>query len=185
MAIVGQIFLWTGFIGAALASVHQLELPSNPWQTIQWNWYAASMAIGFVGVVLLRTSSKAAEKHAGRVDGEFETLVSSLASLKSNIGELRQMQGSTDLRETVSFIDSRCTELFADFADSRNALVQRYGLKGFADVMTQFSSAERFVNRAWSAAADGYSTETKASLELADNYISRASQILSEYQSRQ
>jgi hypothetical protein len=50
--------------------------------------------------------------------------------------------------------------------------------------MTQFSSAERFVNRAWSAAADGYLDETKSSLEIAENYLIGASDLMDLYQSR-
>lgn len=184
MTIIGQLLLWVGFLGAALASVCQIESEDvHPWQTIPWNWYAVSMAIGVAGVVVLRVSSKAAAQHAGRVEGEFEILVTSLATLQKNVADLSRQQETTELHETVSFIDRHCAEPFSDFADSRNALVQRFGLQGFAEIMTQFSSAERFVNRAWSAAADGYPNETKSSLEIAESHLKRASQLMDEYQS--
>ena len=184
MTIIGQLLLCVGFLGAALASVCRIESEDfHPWQTIPWNWYGVSMAIGVVGVVVLRISSKAAAQHAGRVDGEFEILVNSLATLQKNIADLSRKQDTTELHETVTFIDRQCAEPFSDFADSRNALIQRFGLQGFAEVMTQFSSAERFVNRAWSAAADGYRNETKSSLEIAENHLSRASKLMDKYQS--
>ena len=149
MTIIGQILLWSGFLGAALAAVCRIESAGiPPWQTIEWTWYAVSMTVGVVGVAVLRASSRAAAQHSVRVEGEFEMLETSLAILQQNIGDLCSRQDTTELQKTVSFIDSQCAEPFSDFADSRNALIQRFGLQGFAEVMTQFASAERFVNRA-------------------------------------
>ena len=59
-----------------------------------------------------------------------------------------------------------------------NALIQRFGLTVFADVMTQFSSAERFVNRAWSASADGYMNEASSCIRQAKVYLEQASKVL-------
>ena len=47
--------------------------------------------------------------------------------------------------------------------------------------MTQFASAERFVNRAWSAAADGYTTEAADSLQRAQDHLNQASQLMDQF----
>ncbi len=174
--LIGQVLLWTGFLGAALASVARLEIAEHPWLTIPWTLYAGSIAVGIVGVVLLRISAKADVEHTDRVEGEFETLTASLAILRSNVAKLRGKLGEINPQDIVSYIDENCLEPFGDFADARNALIQRFGLQGFADVMTQFASAERFVNRAWSAAADGYVGEASDSLERAEAHLSQVSQ---------
>ncbi len=179
--LIGQVLLWAGFLCAALASVSRLEIANHPWQTIPWAVYAGSMAVGIVGVVLLRASVKAEVQHTVRVEGEFETLTSSLGILRSNVAELRGNLDEIKPHDIVSYIDDNCVEHFGDFADARNALVQRFGLQRFADVMTQFASAERFVNRAWSAAADGYINEASESLQRAEDHLNQASRLIDQF----
>ena len=179
--LIGQVLLWAGFLCAALASVSRLEIAEHPWQTIPWAVYAGSMAVGIVGVVLLRTSAKAEVQHTERVEGEFETLTSSLGILRSKVAELRGNLDEINPHDIVSYIDENCVEHFGDFADARNALVQRFGLQCFADVMTQFASAERFVNRAWSAAADGYINEASESLHRAEDHLNQTSRLMDQF----
>ena len=179
--LIGQVLLWAGFLCAALASVSRLEIANHPWQTIPWPVYAGSMAVGMVGVVLLRASVKAEIQHTVRVEGEFETLTSSLGILRSNVAELRGNLDEIKPHDIVSYIDDNCVAHFGDFADARNALVQRFGLQRFADVMTQFASAERFVNRAWSAAADGYINEASKSLQRAEDHLNQASRLIDQF----
>ena len=44
--------------------------------------------------------------------------------------------------------------------------------------MTEFAAAERYVNRSWSAAADGYVDEVAASLDKADQHLKNAQELL-------
>jgi hypothetical protein len=48
-----------------------------------------------------------------------------------------------------------------DFAAARHNLLALYGFGGFARIVGEFSRGERAVNRAWSAAVDGYSQESR------------------------
>ena len=116
--LIGQVLLWAGFLAAALASVSRLEIAEHPWQTIPWAAYACAMAVGIVGVVLLRSSAKAEVQHTERVEGEFETLTSSLTVLRSNVAELRGKLDTINAHDIVSYIDEHCVEPFADFADA-------------------------------------------------------------------
>lgn len=177
--LIGQVLLWCGFLAAALVTVSRLEIPEQPWQTVPWGLYAVSMVVGAVGVVFLRRSAQAEVQQTDRVRGEFETLTTSLANLRATVSELRSTLEGMSPHEIVNKIDEGCVESFADFADARNALVQRFGLHGFAQVMTSFASAERFVNRAWSAAADGYVHEASSSLERAEHYLNEAGRLMS------
>lgn len=155
----------------------------NKWPTVNWLWYGLSMAFGIVGVVLLRKTSKSAETESTRVAGEYSIVSSKLAELNQRIGELRTNLDDLAPQDVVEFIDQTCSEPFADFADARNALVQRFGLHPFAEIMTQFASSERFLNRAWSAAADGYMNEVRDSVERSNAHILRASELLKKYES--
>lgn len=176
----GQLLLWTGFLGAAFVSVRSAEVVDDKWSTIEWPWYALAMVVGIAGVVAIRISKRKEQLSSTRVGSQYSTLDSSIGTLISQVGELRGMCLETAPSEMVKQIDDRCAEPFAEFADARNALVQRFGLQGFADVMTDFASGERFVNRAWSASADGYMEEAASSLERAGVHLEMARQRMAE-----
>jgi hypothetical protein len=53
------------------------------------------------------------------------------------------------------------------FIEARPQLVSRLGLAGYAQLMDRFAAGERQLNRAWSAAADGYEEEAVACLDNA------------------
>lgn len=158
-------------------------LIANKWPTVNWLWYGLSMVCGIVGVVLLRKTSKTSATKSTRVMEEYSILTGSLAELKQRIGELKTSFDKLAPHDVVEFIDETCSEPFSDFADARNALIQRFGLQAFAEIMTQFASGERYLNRAWSAAADGYLHEARDSVNRANAHITRASEILAKYQS--
>ena len=172
--VIGQAFLWLGFLGASCAAVWNLENEENSWATIPWQSYVASIGLGALGVVALRISAASHREEGGRVTAEFSTLRTSLDAIQAGIAELRDAITNDDPQGIVDYIDDCLVEPFNDFADARNALVQRFGLQGFAEVMTPFASAERFVNRAWSAAADGYIGEAVNSLTRAHQYVEQA-----------
>lgn len=46
-------------------------------------------------------------------------------------------------------------------------MVHLFGLQTYADIMSNFAAGERYINRVWSASADGYDEE-------ADIYLKKA-----------
>ena len=159
------------------------SLIPNKWPTVNWLWYGLSMVCGIAGVVLLRKTSRSAEMESERVAEEYSIVTEKLAELRQRIGDLKMHIEKFSPQDVVEYIDDTCAEPFSEFADARNALVQRFGLHAFAEVMTQFASSERFLNRTWSAAADGYMNEAKDSVERSDAHITRASELLKKYES--
>ena len=178
--VVGQVLLWAGFFGAAFLTVLKTEVDGSKWSTVPWLGYVIFMAVGIAGVVLLRIASAASETNSQRVEAEYSTVTDSLNALLDRIASLREQLGSLKPLEIVDFIDGQLAEPFANFADARNALTRRFGLQGFADVMTQFASGERFVNRSWSAAADGYVNEVASSLERAEGHLIKANELIQQ-----
>ncbi len=154
------------------------------WPTVRWLWYGLSMALGLAGVALLRSTAKSADQDSGRVEAEYSTITNSLAELNERVAKLGGSLDTMKPAEVVQYIDDRCAEPFADFADARNALVQRFGLQAFAEIMTQFASAERFVNRAWSASADGYMNEARDCVTRATTHLKEASSLLNKYETK-
>jgi hypothetical protein len=160
-------------------------LIENKWPTVPWLWYGLSMAVGLVGVVLLRSSASAAESNEGRIAEDYDTVTKSLAMLNERVGSLGQDFDSQTPKSVVDYIDGQLIEPFADFAESRNAMVQRFGMQPYAEVMTQFASAERFVNRAWSASADGYMNEARDCIARSTAHLQEAQNLVTKYESEQ
>jgi hypothetical protein len=153
---------------------------ANKWSTVKWLWYGLSMAAGLVGVVLLRSTAKTAEQDQGRVNENYSTVQSSLVALNQKIGKLDRELSSMSPEQSVQYIDEGLADHFSDFADARKSMIQRFGLPSYAEIMTQFASAERFVNRAWSASADGYMGEVKDCVTRAKKHLAEAQQLLNK-----
>jgi hypothetical protein len=62
-------------------------------------------------------------------------------------------------------------------------MVHLFGLQVFADVMSAFAAGERYVNRVWSASADGYRHEAITYLHKAATRFREASQQLVDAES--
>jgi hypothetical protein len=176
MRALGHFLLWAGFLAAAFASVCRLEQADNPWATIPWFGYMASIVVGIVGVVLLRKAQDVDHADEEKTVAEYSVLQNSLAHLSTTVEALCGVRDSPS--EVLRRIDEDCVETFSDFADSRQSLVKRFGLAVYADVMTEFASAERYVNRAWSAAADGYVDEIATSLSRANQHLKNTGDLL-------
>ena len=53
------------------------------------------------------------------------------------------------------------------FVDARESIAHVYGLAAYGDVMSSFAAGERYLNRVWSASADGYIDEVNTYIEKA------------------
>lgn len=177
-----MVLLAVGFFAAAFAAVYRLEDPDNKWMTVPWWLYFSALAIGIVGIVFIRKKGPPSEEDDKKSEAGVDILRSSLTTLNQNINELAKTQEDRSPNEIVQYIDDKLTDPFGEFADSRKAMVDQFGLQVYADVMTQFASGERFTNRAWSAAADGYVDEVRSSLERAQSHLQLANDLLTKAQ---
>ncbi len=182
---IGQILLWLGFVVGAYASVCQLEVAVpvegesevDKWATIPWTNYFVGIFIGIGGIVCLRLAAKQEHEDVEQTEAEYSVIRASLDRITAVVGELCQ-QSEHKPTQVLQTIDDQCVEGFSEFADSRQALVKRFGMKVYADVMTEFAAAERYVNRSWSAAADGYVEEVASSLKRAKSHLDNAQELL-------
>ena len=182
MRIIGQILMWSGFLGGAFCAVLRTGPPEGAasgsgWSTIPWLWYLMSVGVGVAGVILLRLAAAKDKQDDGMTEFEYSTVQRSLEDVSAVVARLCS-QAVSDPRIIVAAIDDECVEPLADFANSRQALVKRFGMTIYADVMTEFASAERFLNRAWSAAADGYVDEVEICLDRANSHLASTREII-------
>ena len=179
MRAIGHLLLWVGFLAGAFWSVFRLENQESRWSTIPWGSYAASMTVGCIGIVILRRAKKADHADQVKTEAEYSVVRESLVKVSEVVNRLREEEDRHPAR-VVRCIDDECADPLADFADARQSLVKRFGLSTYAEVMTEFASAERSINRCWSAAADGYVDEVDASLRHAQAHLANASDLLTE-----
>ena len=162
MKFVGFLMVTAGFIAAALASV----LDEN---TVRWLWYIPALGVGAAGVVLSRTEHARHSKTEHHVASRIETVDSSLEKIAANIDKLNADKHSIDTYD----IRHRIDELFIDdidsFVDARESIAHRYGLAAYGEVMSTFAAGARYLNRVWSASADGYIDEVNTYLEKAQD----------------
>lgn len=135
----------------------------------------AIAAVGLlVGAMLTRVSAAKAVKLA-EANAESDDSISpaqAVAHLREVVNELvKALPLERDRRAACEMITDQLGDAISDYVphvvEQRERLVARMGLGGYASLMDIFASAERAMNRAWSAAADQAFEEALESLERA------------------
>ncbi len=145
------------------------------WQTAG-NQFMLGMLLLVGGVVLGRIAVGREAEANGLADGmDFST---GLARLVAAIDGIAEALRSGARGEVLAQLEQLQIELIAPMIDSRSVLQQQFGTTGYASVISPLSSAERLLNRAWSALVDDHAEESLASLELARSEASAAATAL-------
>ena len=185
MRRLGGLLLAIGFFGAAFVAVRHADSTGMEWQTIEWSWFAMPFVVGVFGVVILRATAKATDTHAHKLDADLATMESSLDALVERMNTMRTNWKTIDVYDVHDRIDEFLVPDLGAFVEARESLIPLYGLQPYADLMSEFAGSERYINRAWSASADGYIDEVWASLDTALVQMSKAKDLLAEYKNVQ
>lgn len=167
MVVIGYILFIAGFLSAALVAVlHTTE--------VNWIYFASAVSIGALGVVLIRIAHHQKHRSAEAVEENIQAVFDSLKRVAENMRIL-----ITEARDISPYdVRHRVDDLFADdleiFVQARKSIAHVYSLQAYADVMSHFAAGERYLNRVWSASADGYIDEVTAYLDRADEQFTSA-----------
>ncbi len=101
------------------------------------------------------------------VGANMETVRKSLERVVANITQLSEDKSSINTYDIHPRVDELFTDDLAAFVEARKAIAFQYGLQTYADIMSRFATAERYLNRCGSASADGYVDEVHAYLDRA------------------
>lgn len=175
--IVAYILIALGFLGGAFTS-------SLDATAMDWPYYAGAMAIGAVGVLILKRSLKRGSQAEHVLEGDRITLESSLANILMNLEELNSSKADIPTYEMRFEIDRLFRIDLMAFVDARDSMKHLYSLQDFADVMSHFAAGERHINRVWSASADGYVDEVLEYVGRAEVRFVEAKAALDAAQSR-
>lgn len=152
-------------IGAYLASL-------DP-RSMEWAGFIPVILLGFLGVYLRK---QALHKHASAahvLEANRKDIEESLARIVAGLEELDAGKDDLPTYEARFEIDRRFRADLEAFAEARGGLSHMYGLQAYADIMSAFAAGERYLNRVWSASADGYVDEVR-------EYIGRAREMFLE-----
>ena len=174
MKIIAVLLITAGTIGATLGVAR--TVPSVPgWQSawqVQVPLTTLSLATMLVGIAIQRRTHRS-RKTSAVTRGNIQQARAALGRLQITAGRLESGLHEHDLDALHRALEEIVTGPLADFVANSTAISLRYGIGNYAVVMSAFSMAERYLNRAWSASADGYWHESV-------DYLHRASKPLAE-----
>lgn len=156
MKRLGYLMITIGFLAGSLAAVVNKE-------NVQWYYFAAALGVGAAGIALVRISQ--ADSSEGKLAVNMQAIEASLSRIVKNITQLNAEKQSIDPYEIRHRIDELFVEDVATFVQARESIVKVHGLTAYADVMSHFAAGERYLNRVWSASADGYADEVNTYLD--------------------
>ena len=157
---VGFLLLISGFLAAAYSTALDAE-------SVNWTMYAVAAFAAITGVFIIKRHERGTAKSATVLSANRAELSDSLEKI---VGNLEDMKGAGDAIATDSLrdeIDARLRDDLRRFADARETLIHLFGLQVYANLMSSFAAGERYINRVWSASADGYDAEAR-------NYLGKA-----------
>ncbi len=172
MKNIGFILLAAGFLAGAYAT--SLDV-----QNVNWMLFAGAAVVAVVGLIISKTQASAHARSSEVLEVNRGALRDSLQNIVKDLGEItgdRTTKGA-ELRDRI---DLKLRDDLRRFADARESMVHLFGLQTYADIMSSFAAGERYINRVWSASADGYDGEAETYLEKAAAQFADAQQQLQQ-----
>ncbi len=167
MKKAGYLMIVIGFIaGALLSVVDELE--------VQWGFFVCVLIVGAIGVVLVQSGKRQHTKSEEKLTSNIQNIQASLSRIAENITQLNAAKDSINTYDMRGRIDELFSDDLAVFVQARESISHLYGLQAYADIMSYFASGERYLNRIWSASADGYIDEVNIYLDKAQQQFADA-----------
>jgi len=154
------VLITAGTLAASLA-VARTDTSVTGWMAtwqVSTLWAVAGLVLIAVGIVVQR-SGKAAAGEEARMG--LAGLDATLEQVVGEVDRLGEAIGTLELDALHTRVDEVLIGPVTDFAEGRQALIEVFGIGPYAEVMGPFAQGERYLNRAWSASADGYQEEAE------------------------
>jgi exonuclease VII small subunit len=149
-----------------------------------WEWFLPVLILGASGVYMITHVEKAQARSTDKLDSQHRDLITSLENIVRNLERLNRDKNEIPTHEMRFEIDKLFREDLNCFAESRKCLILIYNLQTYADIMSAFAAGERYINRVWSASADGYIDDVMEYLERAFEQFRDAGQQLQNAQEK-
>lgn len=156
---IGYFLLAAGFLGGAFATSLDVK-------EVDWTVFGIAATAAVIGLILFKRQASAMARSDTVLELNRGELRESIGNIVRDLEELTgsAAQQGGDLRDRIDLVLR--TDL-RRFADARESMVHLFGLQTYADIMSSFAAGERYINRVWSASADGYDEEATTYLAKA------------------
>jgi hypothetical protein len=148
-------------------------------QDVNWQLFIGAALAAIVGVIIARRQDSSVARSASVLEANRGELNESISNV---VQDLSRMTDGTPAKgdELRDWIDAKLRPDLRRFAEARQSMVHLFGLQTYADIMSNFAAGERYVNRVWSASADGYDGEAEKYLGKAIDVFRDAQKQLAE-----
>lgn len=160
MKKLGLLMITIGFLVASLSAVLDKD-------TVLWDSFVRALAVGVAGVVIAYLARRRAKSADEKIATNIQAIETALDSIVENITRLNDRKQSINTYDIRHRIDELFLEDLTKFVQARHSIAHVYGLSAYGDVMSCFAAGERYLNRVWSASADGYVDEVNTYLDKA------------------
>jgi hypothetical protein len=168
MKVIGFLLLIGGFLVAAYSTALDTDATA-------WVLFVPAALIGIAGVGVVKRDARGEARSESVLSANRNELSASLGSIVKNLDDIVSRKDSIGIEALRDEIDRLLRTDLRRFADARESMIHLYGLQTYADIMSEFASGERYINRVWSASADGYGDEASAYLDRARAQFQHAS----------
>lgn len=144
--------------------------------------FLAGVLLAVIGIVLWRADLKREQREADAGDlTDDRNPVALLQGVVAPARALLQDIGQLNGKAITVRVDELLDNFILPFAEVRQGIVRRFGMREGAELLVTVAYGERMLNRTWSAAADGHLPEANASFpeavqafELAEQQLQQA-----------
>ena len=172
MKTLGYLLLCAGFLFGAFSTALDTQLTN-------WQIFTPALLVALAGVFIIKRQSRGLARSEEVLTANRGVLRESLESIVAQLHELIAAHAETH-KNLPAEIDQNFRHELRRFADARESMIHLYGLQAYADIMNDFAAGERYLNRVWSAAADGYAEEAATYLGKANAQFEDALKLLME-----
>lgn len=167
----------------------KLVKPTDPGLRLS-QWFSQSgfpflggLLLVLVGAIIGRKAVKAEATGTGKKKGpeavDFGALLKSLNAEVSALADgMDEVPTAGQLDQIKSRIEALQFEAFEPIVEARGRIQARFGIADYAELFSPFSSAERRINRSWSALVDGHWPEARDSMRIAAAHLAEAETVL-------
>jgi uncharacterized membrane protein YeaQ/YmgE (transglycosylase-associated protein family) len=160
MRKIGYLLISIGFLAGTLAAIIEPD-------QVRWVYFIGSLVVGIFGVIIARSGHRQIHTSEERLSENIRAVETSLEAIVKDITNLNTQKHSIDTYEIRHRIDELFLENLAIFVDTRHSIAHVYGLVAYGEIMSSFAAGERYLNRVWSASADGYIDEVNTYIDKA------------------
>jgi hypothetical protein len=120
-----------------------------------------------VGLIIWWKDVFAQRKASQAAEGDESNPLTILASLAPQLSDLAGSIDKLDGPAIIARVEKILEHTVLPFAEARQKLFDRLGMRVGADLLITAAYGERMLNRSWSAAADGHLVEARSSFREA------------------